>query len=151
MEDSHYAPFFSAAMIVWACLFVKFWKRKEAVLSVKWGSIWTTSREEVRPEFSGTIFDSAYPIWRCCTLSLNDWKFVEHYFSDLSMFVRSLPFRLEHAPRFVTFLHILSPGREYFQRASIYACPQCTFPLAKPAEGSTCFIHRLMHGWLGEQ
>lgn len=55
VEDSHYAPFFSAGMILWACLFVKFWKRQEALLSVRWGSIWTTSRVEVRPEFTGAL------------------------------------------------------------------------------------------------
>lgn len=55
MEDSHYAPFFSAAMIVWACLFVKFWQREEARWSVQWGSVWTDARVEVRPEFTGAL------------------------------------------------------------------------------------------------
>lgn len=55
VEDSHYAPFFSVAMIVWGTLFVKFWQRQEALLSVQWGSIWTTSRVEVRPGFTGVV------------------------------------------------------------------------------------------------
>jgi hypothetical protein len=55
VEDSRFAPLFSVVMIVWACLFVKFWQRQEAHFSVAWGSIWASARIHIRPEFKGAV------------------------------------------------------------------------------------------------
>jgi hypothetical protein len=53
IDDSPFAPFFSLAMIFWGILFIKFWQRNEAMLSLKWGTMWTDHQSVRRPDFHG--------------------------------------------------------------------------------------------------
>lgn len=53
VDDSRFAPLYSVAMIIWAVLFNKFWIRREARLSVEWGTIWSSAAVDVRPDFKG--------------------------------------------------------------------------------------------------
>eukprot|EP00892_Ulva_mutabilis_P012367 jgi/Ulvmu1/9502/UM052_0075.1 len=54
VEDSRFAPLYSVAMILWAVLFNKFWLRRQARLSVEWGTVWSSEAHDTRPEFTGT-------------------------------------------------------------------------------------------------
>ena len=64
MDDSPFAPLFSLAMVLWAVLFIKFWQRREASLSLAWGTIWHDQNSDRRPEFSGANWHM-FPRWPC--------------------------------------------------------------------------------------
>lgn len=47
-------PFFAAYMMVWATVYVEFWKRKQVTAAMKWGTVGYQKDEQDRPLF-GTL------------------------------------------------------------------------------------------------
>lgn len=46
-------PYFSCFMVIWATLFLEFWKRKESYHGMKWGMTGYEDEEQTRPQFEG--------------------------------------------------------------------------------------------------
>lgn len=46
-------PYFAAFIAIWSTLFLEFWKRKENITSMRWGTVGFESEEQDRPEFKG--------------------------------------------------------------------------------------------------
>eukprot|EP01035_Chromulina_nebulosa_P024470 gene24470-31867_t len=51
-------PFYSVLVSVWGLLMLKYWKRKEAIIAVWWGTSSFEEKEQQRPEFTGELIES---------------------------------------------------------------------------------------------
>lgn len=61
IDQSPFAPIYSVAIVLWAILFAKFWRRQEALLALRWGTMWLDHHSEVRPQYKGA--NSAASEW----------------------------------------------------------------------------------------
>ena len=55
--DSPLVPFFCVLMALWASFFIEYWRRREAVLSNRWGTWQLAANDEelMRPEYRGAL------------------------------------------------------------------------------------------------
>merc|ERR1719261_1608077 len=57
--DSVTVPYFAIFMSVWSTAYLEAWKRRNAVLCVRWGMAGFEQEEQDRPQFSGREFPDA--------------------------------------------------------------------------------------------
>lgn len=96
ISHDEYTPFYGLITFVWACLFLKFWKRQESRLSYHWGTLVGEHEKQAyfatRPEFHGRLRVS--PVTgQLETFYPNSQRILKYFVSALiSVFMLSVAF-----------------------------------------------------------